>query len=346
MKLAMQRVETLGLIASAVGSIASIIDGVDKIKNYEVPDLASINTKVKQVMSTAAQISFTIFNQDGIGMTGGNAAGIKNQIEDIKARIEFAKAGSDGMGQLCESFTKIIENSKFDDATVTNTKVKVTSAISAIREIITQMDEIRPESGGDHVKANCELMDRISKTVGSFVQVDAQDVKNSKNITENYIKFFKQVDSMDLKKLQHTDWLMRSWASISRDLKGDFEGLAKTINQHIMPMLEKVNETLEKTTKAQQEIIKVMSQPVDINGAGSTGGSVTFDNPSETGTTPTSPGGTPGAVGRADGGNLSSTNTTGKKPAPKTTGSYGGMNPDDMKPGKTYKITVAKVEQA
>ena len=270
MKLAMQRVQTLGLIASAIGSIASIIEGVNKIKDYEVPDTSKIGEKVRQVMSTASHVSFIIFEQDGIGQTGGNAAGIKNQIADIKARIDFAKAGADGVGALCQSFTSLMERAKFDESQINATKSKVSSTIKAIAEIIRDVDTINPEAGGKVAHNNCDLIDRISKTVGSFVQVTDKDVKNSKNITENYIKFFKQVDSMDIRKLQHTDWLMRSWASISRDLKGDFEGLAKTINQHIMPMLEKVNETLDKTTKTQQEIIDIMSQPVNINGGGDT----------------------------------------------------------------------------
>lgn len=344
MKLAMQRVETLGLIASAVGSMAAIIGGIDKIKNYQAPNLSGISASVKQVMSTASHISFLIFNQDGIGQKGGTADGIKSQLEEVKARIEFAKAGSDGVGQLCESFTSLIEKSKFDEKTITNTKAKVSSTISAISEIIAQMDEIRPEANGDRVKANCELMDRISKTVGSFVQVTDKDVRNSKNITENYIKFFKQVDSMDIKKLQHTDWLMQSWASISRDLKGDFEGLAKTINQHIMPMLEKVNETLEKTTKAQQEIIDVMSRPVDINGAGSAGGSFdsTGTTPSEGGTVDTSApsGPTPGKDDTSGG-------TPVVKPTKKNLpnpGRPGGMN-EEIKSGGTYEITVASVKK-
>ena len=348
MKLAMQRVETLGLIASAVGSIASIIEGIEKVKTYKAPDLTTIRKNVSDIMTTASQVSFMIFNQEGIGQVGGNLTGIKSAMEEIKARVDFSKSGTDGVAQVCESFTNLIEKAKFDDAQVAATKTKVSSAISAISEIITQIDDIKPEAGGSHVENNCELIDRISKTVGSFVKVDAQDVKNSKNITENYIKFFKQVDSMDLKKLQHTDWLMRSWASISRDLKGDFEGLAKTVNQHIMPMLEKVNETLEKTTKAQQDIIKVMSQPVDLNnGPGSTPSLPSDTTSPNTANTPdtTSPNtaNTPDTTSTT--GNRSTSTRDGKNRAPGLAGA--GLDPEDMKPGTKYIVTIAgKVSKA
>lgn len=354
MKLAMRRVETLGLIASAVGSIASIIEGVNKINNFKTPNLASIRKKVQEVMTVASEVSFTIFNQDGIGQRGGNASGIKAAINEINARVDFAKAGSDGVCKVNDSLANLASKVQFSPSQITATKTKATSTISAIGEIIAQMDSIEPENNGERVRTNCDLMDRISKTIGSFVQVSSDDVKNSRSITENYIKFFKYVDSMDIKKLQHTDWLMRSWASISRDLKGDFEGLAKTINNHIMPMLTKVNETLEKTTKAQQDIINVMSQPVDLNNG--TGSTPTFSNSgsqqsagsgSSGGSSSANPGGISGGIG-SDAGVQSGTNTrtTSTAHGKKQPTGFAGIDPDTMKDGKTYKITIAKVEKA
>ena len=359
MKLAMQRVQTLGLIASAVGSIASIIEGIDKIKNYNVPNFTDIRQKVQEVMSAASQVSFVIFNQESIGQAGGTINGIKKQIEEIKARIEFAKTGSDGVGLLCESFASLIEKTKFDEVQIDATKTRVSSAISAIGEIISQMDSIQPIENGQNIRNNCELMDRISKTVGSFVQVTPDDVRNSKEITENYIKFFKQVDSMDLKKLQHTDWLMRSWASISRDLQGDFDGLAKTINQHIMPMLEKVNETLDKTTKTQQEIINVLSQPVNINGGGMTPTTIDSPNdPSNPNNTTSSgggvvdPGGTNELLGKADAtsqqGKGLPVSSAGNIPAPAGRRQSLGGNNTHMETGqktKKYRIEVIDVAE-
>lgn len=351
MKFAMRRVEVLGLIASAVGSIASIIDGIDKIKTYEIPDLNDIQQKVQQVMQASSSISFIIFNQDNIGQSGGNTSGIKAQIEEVQARIDFAKAGAEGVAQLSTSLNDLIEKTKFDEQTVLTTKNRISAGVSAIGEIMSQIDAIRPEAGGDTIERNCELMDRISKTVDSFVQVTDKDVKNAKDITENYIKFFKQVDSMDIQKLRHTDWLMRSWASISRDLKGDFEGLAKTVNQHIMPMLDKVNKTLEETTKAQQEIIKVMSQPVDINGVGSTGGSSLDNFNSSTPNINGDAGGTVDQTGRADGGSgvgggMGNIGSGTAKSTPNARINGKSTNPADLKTGKKYVVSFAEIKDA
>lgn len=345
MKAAMRRVEALSMITSAVGSLSSIIEGIDKINKYEIPNVDGVKSKVQRIMQASNQIAFVIFNDENTGAVGGNAAGIKSQVEDVKAKVDFAEAGTSGVSKIadaiknmmdklnpiapklpetetnakaalnlannltfavqsidvngvkdkfkaladstkaaanyCEQVNKLIEATQFTESQVDETQARVSRGIDALGAIIAQMDAIQPAAGGKTVKQNCNLIDRISSTVGSFVKVEDRDVQNSKNITENYIKFFKQIDSMDLKKLQHTDWLMRSWAAISRDLKGDFEGLAKTINANIMPLLEKVNETMDKATKCQQQIIEELTKPVDIGGGASDGSITPTENASD-----------------------------------------------------------------
>lgn len=332
MKLAMHRVETLGIIASAVGSVASIIDGVGKIQDYKLPDMNGINNKVRQIMQASANISTIIFDQDGVD----GFVDAKAKIEDIRSRIEYTGTGVDGVTDLGERIAKLIEKTKFTEDQVISTRNRFTTAVTAIGEIMAQMDAINPDAGGETIRNNCDLMDRISKTVGSFVKVDAEDVKNSKNITENYIKFFRQVDSMDLKKLQHTDWLMRSWASISRDLKGDFEGLAKTINQHIMPMLEKVNETLDKTTKAQQDIIKIMSQPVDLDTNNNAAQMPPNTPPAQQATTPPAQQAT--NFNKTENGSTKRT----EKDIPDLT--TGAQNVGNIEPGKKYVVKFMEVK--
>ena len=119
-------------------------------------------------------------------------------------------------------------------------------------------------------------------------------------------------------------------------------------------MLTKVNETLEKTTKAQQDIINVMSQPVDLNnGAGSTptssnsGGQQSTGGSSSGGGSSANPGGISGGIG-SDAGVQSGTNTrtTSTTHGKKQPTGFAGIDPDTMKDGKTYKITIAKVEKA
>ena len=325
---AMVKIGRLALLVVAVGAIGKLADQLTKLAGFKVSS-EEAKRKATQIVGAASTLVMNLKT-----LSGGVDADEDELSKMYTLCITLSKIPS-GLKSVADNIVKLNEYSADSIETARLTGINV---VSTMKQLVEGIDDIRYDA--NTMASKLDIIDRISKTIGSFVQVTPEDVKNSKDITENYIKFFKQVDGMDIKKLQHTDWLMRSWASISRDLKGDFEGLAKTVNQHIMPMLEKVNETLEKTTKAQQDIIDIMSQPVDLNnGPGST---PTFSQSSGT----TQPSGDIGgstftpSTGNA-GSSYGKTQPASKtQNLPKVAGG-GGIDPTDMKAGKKYVVTIA-----
>ena len=118
---------------------------------------------------------------------------------------------------------------------------------------------------GELVRSNMDLMDRINESITSFTHVTTQDVKNSKDLTDNYIAFLTKVNSMDFTKLKTTEQLMKHWADMSRTINGNFQGLAQAINEHIMPTLKDLNKTMDESLKGQRQIIKDLSEPIDAS---------------------------------------------------------------------------------
>ena len=232
------------------------------------PDAKTLHERVKNVLKSAQSVTEAIFT--GTANTYGGTSSSEFS-EKKKQVLDMLKFNQDMMAELvkvCGSINNFTQSASVNETELANAEKRITNAVNIIGRIVKAMDGIKLSDGGKGIRANCEIMDRISRTVGSFVKVEDRDVKNAKNITDNYIKFLQQVDRTDIKKLQHTDYLMRSWASISRDLKGDFQGLARTINAQIMPMLDKLNKTMEEATKCQNEILSELSKPVTINGGG------------------------------------------------------------------------------
>ena len=325
---AMVKIGKLALLVIAVGAIGKLADQLTTLAKFKVSSSLA-KQKAKSVIDAATTL---VVNLKSLSKDADVDEDDMGRIYDLCVGLAKIPAG---LQPIADNLTKLdsYKPEAIESAGLTGIKI-----ISTMKQMVEDINDINCDVDG--VNARLDIIDRISKTVGSFVKVEAEDVKNSKDLTDNYIKFFKQVDSMDLKKLQHTDWLMRSWASISRDLKGDFEGLAKTINQHIMPMLEKVNETLEKTTKAQQDIINTLSQPVDINGVGSTGGSALDFNTSTPGAS--TPGGGFEPTGSAQPGNTAAPkNPSG---APQLNGGSRSQN-TNLEPGKKYRIIVAESKE-
>lgn len=146
------------------------------------------------------------------------------------------------------------------------------------------------------VRDNMDLMDRINESITSFTHVSAQDVKNSKDLTDNYIAFLTKVNSMDYTKLKTTEQLMKHWAEMSKSINGNFQGLAQAINEHIMPALNNLNKTMDESMKVQKQIIDDLSKPIDGSNivAGSGSGETQTGSSATTTTTTTTTTSTPG----------------------------------------------------
>lgn len=198
--------------------------------------------------------------------------------------------------------------------------------------------------------ANLNLIERISDIVGGFTHISEQDVDNSRKVTDNYIRFMQEVDKMDYNKLNVSAWMMRYWASISRDLRGDFEGLSKTINQYIMPMLDNLNKTMDEATRCQHSIIEELTKPVDLSMGGAAGpGSLPDTGGDAGGSTTAGSSGLDGFTpGSAASGNITSVGDSQK-------GSSMGslpllrasmpMDAGDITPKKKYIVQFAKIEE-
>lgn len=223
------------------------------------------------------------------------------------------------------------------------------TTLGEFKQIMDLANEIQPNP--EQIRTNSELIDRISQSIGSFVQVSDKDVENSKKITDNYAKFLMTVDKMDYNKLNTTTWMMKYWASISRDLRGDFEGLAKTVSQHIMPMLDKLNHTMDNVTKCQQNIIDELTKPVELNsgstisgGTGSSYGDVTTPDTPDTGSTTQRPS---SLYTGAPNTNQPSTNRAGTVES----NNFPSLNRqrdilEEPEMGKKYIVEFAKIEEA
>ena len=106
-----------------------------------------------------------------------------------------------------------------------------------------------PQSIDPKVKQINRLVNVFNKLRG----FTSQDVKNSKDITENYIKFVDKINTSNLQALQTTEKMLLHWQKLSESLNGNFNGLAQSLNEHIMPALEKLNTTMAQVNEKLEE---------------------------------------------------------------------------------------------
>lgn len=279
-----------------------------------------------------------------LGITIGLASTIASKNVPPASMWDRIIGSAEGLSEFTRAF--LDSNVKEDD---------VHRTASAYRMVVAEFSGILAEQQKApmidlaRAGANLSLIERISDIVGGFTHISEQDVDNSRKVTDNYIRFMQEVDKMDYNKLNVSAWMMRYWASISRDLRGDFEGLSKTINQYIMPMLDNLNKTMDEATKCQHSIIEELTKPVDFSmGGGGMPGSMpdTGSGSSTGGSSSGLDGFTPGS---ATGGGSSPTDFSQKSGS-----SMGSLPPlrtsmpmdaGDIKTTKKYTVQFAKIEE-
>ena len=310
--------------------LADIMNALADTDIEKIKECSKISTESFNVVK---QIIFKILGNADINSALTQLPIYRNAILEATRVILQGKNMINAVGSLVN---QINSTSEIGFDTLMNSSKFYQRALNEFNDILTNADKIRVDDL--RVRSTMDLLDRISQTVHNFVKVEEKDVKNSKNITDNYIKFLQQVDKMDYQKLNTTAWIMRSWASISRDLRGDFEGLSRTVNQHIMPMLNALNKTMDETTKCQKQIIDELTKPVTF---GDTSGIQSYSDTPGSGTDITS------GSGSTDSGlSVSTTTTQTQQPNTQTPSNRPHASQPkidtDIKPGK-YVVDLTKI---
>lgn len=265
----LSKVNNSKLIINSVKSIST--EGLTKITNSEVvkvDNLKSITTAYQKVTSELSRVG-------EIDM---------KKVQDMMIAVSVIARGSAKIGKVEEIGTVLPRNTKSmvemvgevntlkigDGLATINRLQTMTSAVVAnMRTISTaDLDE-------DSITRRIGLMKALNNYLGSIVQVDDKAVKNTKEITDTYIKFLDRLDKADLQRLQVTERMLRNWADLSQSIRGNFEGFATSINEHIAPLLKDLNMTMDEVRQLQHQIMSDLATSPE-NGLSTTSG---FDAP-------------------------------------------------------------------
>lgn len=265
----LSKVNNSKLIINSVKSIST--EGLTKITNNEVVKVDNL----KSITTTYQKVSSELSRVGEIDM---------KKVQDMMIAVSVIAKGSAKIGKVEEIGTVLPRNTKSmvemvgevntlkigDGLATINRLQTMTSAVVAnMRTISTaDLDE-------DSITRRIGLMKALNNYLGSIVQVDDKAVKNTKEITDTYIKFLDRLDKADLQRLQVTERMLRNWADLSQSIRGNFEGFATSINEHIAPLLKDLNMTMDEVRQLQHQIMSDLAASPE-NGLSTTSG---FDAP-------------------------------------------------------------------
>ena len=262
------------LLVTMLGNLLS------KLAIIRVPGIETLGQFARNIIKAAKSISRAVFsmkldidleeNAQKQSMTSkilSGIAGLFNGITNSVSALGAIPSLALMLGAIGSLKTLTIALSEMISISIDTEQVK--THLNSLNEIIPLLSESimivnRYQPNVDRVSKNLELIKKLHEIIPGLTHVTQQDVKNSKDLTDNYIAFLTKVNSMDLAKLKTTEQLMKHWADMSQSINGNFQGLAQTINEHIMPALKHLDKTMDESMKVQKQIIEDLQKPLDV----------------------------------------------------------------------------------
>ena len=231
----------IAIVAMAlIIALASLLPELTKIKL----DDASIKRNTDLVLGVAVYITNAVAE---------HVKYIENQkdndlldfdlIEDFEDLVEdYYKPMFTSIENLSSIIKKI--NNNVQNVNRDEIVKKIIENIGVATDIVKHLNTLNFDM--NKAERNLKLLERTADAIHKIGKVTSKDVDNSRQITDNYIKFIDKINSSDFQKLDVAAQLFESFATLAESIKGDFNGLAECINENIMPVLKETQELLKK----------------------------------------------------------------------------------------------------
>lgn len=157
---------------------------------------------------------------------------------DRMGKVESVLSLVSGMAAKLTEITKI----KINSETVKN---KVTSVFTTVDEIVTLLStgtytDLNTDEFEKKFGTVLDVVEDLNLTMTDLAKVDGSQINGQKKMLDNYVKFIDKVNTMDVEKVKTTADLFGKMAKFSESIGGDFEKLADTINEKLMPVIEEL----------------------------------------------------------------------------------------------------------
>lgn len=121
-----------------------------------------------------------------------------------------------------------------------------------ISKIISELDEngVTAQMSSDSFNIVVDHIKSLNTELKGIAGLSTQEVSTVKTTLDHYSKFLTKVDGLKVANLEHATKMFEQMARFSESISGNFDMLAESLNENIMPTLEELKEILEKMPEA------------------------------------------------------------------------------------------------
>lgn len=252
------------------------ITDITQLLVYEIaPNPKSVNKSSRSlnVISRTINKILKVFNikPKRIKQINEAALGMKNVAVKIKEYVnEIPDVDKNTVNCVSDLIYPLYVKPKIVRKTLRSIK-KMNELIPELKHLVKQLNKLGKMSDKKltETKKNLdnvsELIQAVNKVLNESNNLEAANIGGTEKIMTNYSKFIDKINSADAKKLKISRDMFHEMAEFSRSISGNFEGLAQSLNDKIMPTLDSIKDFLSElpeqieqaSTKAQKAISEI-----------------------------------------------------------------------------------------
>lgn len=248
---------SIGFLAVSIGSIALINVLARQLNKLSTIEIASdVQSKVNNIIFACQSVADAIFNRpdtmpDGQenpkkkGLLRRLLSGIWDGVEMIASMgwLSTALISVGMVGKLAEHLKSI--NSLPDLSGIDKKTVAICNAADKVIDNI-----VAPSNKTVTNTSRLSILERVNTALIGFNSISSEQIENNTKAVDNYVRFIDKVNTVEVSKLEKSAQMFKQMANFSNSIKGNFEKLAESINEDLMPVLEELKEIMEKVPTA------------------------------------------------------------------------------------------------
>lgn len=247
-----QAIMSVGYLASTMGAIFMVkllANQLQTIADIKLP--TDITPKVDSIFIAADQLINSLVNRKDTlqaanpdekkkGFIKRLFSNIGDGVEMI-ASMGWVSTAMVAVGMVSQIAEKLTSINNIPDISGINTKVDqiCNTADGIIKKINETPDWDITDTG------KLDILEQINSRITQLASITPQQVRGIENTINNYVKFVDKINTVDITKLETSARMFEQMSKFSSSIKGDFDALAESLGDKLLPVLTELKEVME-----------------------------------------------------------------------------------------------------
>lgn len=220
--------KALSKVEATIATIYGITDTLNILKDFKfVEGNGDIKGTKDIIIGNVGIVMDTV--KEIAGVVNGKNEDIKVNADDITKMmplVDFINSLNTGFKDLASSNETAVKNN-------VDNYIRLIDRLS-----IVDIETFSPIS---------KYINDINTSIDSVGKINSKQFESN---IDNYVRFVDKVNAVDVAKLETSAKMFEQMANFSNSIKGNFEKLAESLSEDLMPILEELKEIMEKVPTA------------------------------------------------------------------------------------------------